>query len=135
MLTNSNADKIFDKLMVEGETYVHYFYVMKMASHSEYLVYGLGAIGSNSHCLVGFTNKRILLIELSAATGNATGNIAHLDLDEVEKVSVKRGMIKSNVTVKLKGDKGVLEMKPNSFTIGLSNHKKNLVKLEELYGK
>ncbi|CAG9611986.1 hypothetical protein BACCIP111899_01158 [Bacillus rhizoplanae] len=135
MLTNTNADKIFDKLMIEGETYVHYFYVMKMASPSEYLAYGFGAIGSNSHCLAGFTNKRILLIELSPATGNATGNIAHLDLDEVEKVSVKRGILKSNVTVKLKEDKGIIEMKPNSFTVGLSNHKKSLVKLEELYGK
>ncbi|MGG0238079.1 PH domain-containing protein [Bacillus rhizoplanae] len=135
MLTNSNADKIFDKLMVEGETYVHYFYVMKMASPSQYLAFGVGAIGSNTHCLAGFTNKRILLIELSPATGNATGNIAHLDLDEVEKVSVKRGILKSNVTVKLKEDKGILEMKPNSFTVGLSNHKKNLVKLEELYGR
>lgn len=135
MLTNSNADKIFDKLMVEGETYVHYFYVMKMASPSQYLVFGIGALASNAHCLVGFTNKRILLIELSPATGDATGNIAHLDLDEVEKVSVKRGILKSNVTVKLKEDKGILEMKPNSFTVGLSNHKKHLVKLEELYGK
>lgn len=44
MLTNSNADKIFDKFMVEGEAYVHYFYVMKMASHSQYLTYGFGAI-------------------------------------------------------------------------------------------
>ncbi|MGG0186040.1 PH domain-containing protein [Bacillus rhizoplanae] len=135
MLTNTNADKIFDKLMVEGETYVHYFYVMKIASPSQYLAFGVGAIGSNAHCLVGFTNKRILLIELSPATGNATGNIAHLDLDEVEKVSVKRGILKSNVTVKLKEDKGMLEMKPNSFTVGLSNQKKNLVKLEELYGQ
>lgn len=133
MLSNTNADKIFDKLMVEGETYVHYFYVMKMASHSQYLAYNFGAIGSNNHCLVGFTNKRIVLIELSPVTGNPTENITYLDLDEIEKVSVKRGMIKSNVTIKLKEDKGVLEMKPNSFTIGLSNHKKSLVKLEELY--
>lgn len=135
MLTNTNADKLFDNLMVEGETHVHYFYVMKMASHSQYLAYGFGAIFSNKHCLAGFTNKRIILIELSPVTGNATENIAYLDLDEVEKVSVKRGIIKSNVTIQLKEDKGVLEMKPNSFTIGLSNHKKNLVKLEELYGK
>ncbi|WP_242220205.1 PH domain-containing protein [Bacillus cereus group sp. BfR-BA-01380] len=134
MLTNTNADKVFDKLMVEGETYVHYFYVMKMASTSQYLFFGLGALALNKHYLVGFTNKRIILIELSPATGNPTENIAHLDLYEVEKVSVKRGMIKSNVTIKLKEDKGVLEMKANSFTVGLSNHKKGLVELEKLYG-
>ncbi|MGG2066907.1 PH domain-containing protein [Bacillus sp. S14(2024)] len=135
MLTNTSADKTFDKLMVEGETYVHYFYVMKMASHSQYLAYGLGAIGLNKHYLVGFTNKRIFLIELTPVTGDTTENIIYLDLDKVEKVSVKRGIIKSNVTIKLKEDKGVLEMKPNSFTIGLSNHKKSLVELEELYGQ
>ena len=134
MLTNTNADKVFDKLMVEGETYVHYFYVMKMASHSQYLAFGLGALALNKHYLVGFTNKRIILIELSAATGDPTENIVYLELDKVEKVSVKRGMIKSNVTIKLIEDKGVLEMKPNSFTVGLSNHKKSLVELEKLYG-
>ncbi|CAM4410454.1 hypothetical protein BAMA_24730 [Bacillus manliponensis] len=134
MLTNTTADKVFDELMIEGETYTHYFYVMKMAARSEYLTYLFGAIASNKHCLVGFTDKRVLFIELSPTTGNATENIAYLDLDEVEQVSVKRGLIKSNVTIKLKEDKGILEMKPNSFTVGLSNHKKNLVKLEELYG-
>ncbi|MGG2016424.1 PH domain-containing protein [Bacillus sp. S10(2024)] len=134
MLTNTNADKLFDKLMVEGETYVHYFYVMKMASHSQYLAFGLGALALNKHYLVGFTSKRIILIELSPATGDPTENIVYLELDKVEKVSVKRGMIKSNVTIKLIEDKGVLEMKPNSFTVGLSNHKKSLVELEKLYG-
>lgn len=134
MLTNTNADKVFDKLMVEGETYVHYFYVMKMASHSQYLAFGLGALALNKHYLVGFTNKRIILIELSPVTGDPTENIVYLELDKVEKVSVKRGMIKSNVTIKLIEEKGVLEMKPNSFTVGLSNHKKSLVELEKLYG-
>ncbi|SFJ73843.1 MULTISPECIES: PH domain-containing protein [unclassified Bacillus (in: firmicutes)] len=134
MLTNTNADKVFDKLMVEGETYVHYFYVMKMASTFQCLAFGLGALGLNKHYLVGFTNKRILLIELSPATGNVTENITHLDLDKVEKVSVKRGILKSNITLKLKEDKGILEMKLNSFTVGLSNHKKGLVELEKLYG-
>ncbi|MDC2863585.1 PH domain-containing protein [Bacillus sp. BP-3] len=134
MLTNTNADKLFDKLRVEGETYVHYFYVMKMASHSQYLAFGLGALALNKHYLVGFTNKRIILIELSPATGDPTENIVYLELDKVEKVSVKRGMIKSNVTIKLIEDKGVIEMKPNSFTVGLSNHKKSLVELEKLYG-
>ncbi|WP_035437886.1 PH domain-containing protein [Bacillus sp. UNC322MFChir4.1] len=134
MLTNKNADKVFDKLMVEGETYVHYFYVMNMASHSQYLVFGLGALALNKHYLVGFTNKRVILIELSPTTGDPTENIVYLELDKVEKVSVKRGMIKSNVTIKLIEDKGVLEMKPNSFTVGLSNHKKSLVELEKLYG-
>ena len=134
MLTNTNADKVFDKLMVEGETYVHYFYVMKMASHSQYLAFGLGALALNKHYLVGFTNKRIILIELSPVTGDPTENIVYLELDKVEKVSVKRGMIKSNVTIKLIEDKGVLEMKPNSFTVGLSNHKNGLVELEKLYG-
>lgn len=73
------------------------------------------------------------MLELNPLTGKFNGNKIIINIEDVEGIKVKRGLIKSKVIVTLKGNKGDIVMNPNSFTIGLSNHKKNLVKLQEMY--
>ena len=64
------------------------------------------------------------MLELNPLTGKFNGNKIIINIEDVEGIKVKRGLIKSKVIVTLKGNKGDIVMNPNSFTIGLSNHKK-----------
>lgn len=133
MLNNNVLDALFNEVAYEDELYFYYFYTMKMAATSEYLKFGPGAFLENQHQVICFTNKRIMMLELNPLTGKFNGNKIIINIEDVEDIKVKRGLIKSKVIVTLKGNKGDIVMNPNSFTIGLSNHKKNLVKLQKMY--
>jgi hypothetical protein len=133
MLNNNVLDELFNEVAYEDESYFYYFYTMKMAATSEYIKFGPGAFLENQHQVICFTNKRIMMLELNPLTGKFNGNKIIIDIEDVEGIKVKRGLIKSKVIVTLKDNKGDIIMNPNSFTIGLSNLKKNLVKLQEMY--
>ncbi|MBY0599205.1 PH domain-containing protein [Bacillus bingmayongensis] len=133
MLTNQYLDELFDELKIEGETYFYYFYTMKMASTSEYFKLGFGALLENEHQIICFTNKRIMLLEITPLQGKFNGNKKYIDMKDVESVKVKRGWFKTKITVTLTGNRGDIVIKSNSFTIGLSNQRKNLISLEKMY--
>jgi hypothetical protein len=134
MLNNNVLDELFNEVAYEDESFFYYFYTMKMAATSEYIKFGPGAFLENQHQVICFTNKRIMMLELNALTGKFNGNKIIIDIEDVEGIkSKKKGLIKSKVIVTLKDNKGDIIMNPNSFTIGLSNLKKNLVKLQEMY--
>lgn len=132
MLNNNVLDELFNEIKREDETYYYYFYTMKIAATSEYIKFGPSAV-LEKHLIICFTNKRIIMLEITPLTGKLNGNHKVINIEDVENIKVKRGLLKTKIVVTLKGNNGNLIMNPNSFTFGLSNHKKNLIKLEEQY--
>ncbi|MED1412467.1 MULTISPECIES: PH domain-containing protein [Bacillus] len=132
MLTNKYLDDLFEELKIEGETYFYYFYSYVTPSASEYFKYGLGALADLEHLIICFTDKRLMVLEISMS-GKFTGNIKCIDMKDIENVKVKKGLFRTKITVTSTGNRGDIVIKANSFTIGLSNQKKNLIKLEKKY--
>ncbi|GLV67533.1 hypothetical protein Bmyc01_62020 [Bacillus mycoides] len=132
MLTNKYLDDLFEELKIEGETYFYYFYSYITPSASEYFTYGLGALVDLKHLIICFTDKRLMVLEISMS-GKFTGNIKCIDMKDIESVKVKKGLFRTKITVTSTGNRGDIVIKANSFTIGLSNQKKNLIKLEKKY--
>lgn len=132
MLTNKSLDDLFQELKIEGETYFYYFYTYKTPSASEYFKHGLGAIVDLQHSIICFTEKRLMVLEVTSM-GTLTGQMQYLDMSEIENVKVKRGTFFTRITVTSKENKGEMTIKANSFTFGLSNQKKNLIALEKKY--
>lgn len=132
MASNSYLDNYFKEKMQPDENYCYYFYTMTFASATKYIIFGAGAQLLNQHSIICFTNKRIIIIEMNPATGNLTENIGQIELSNVKKITVKKGLLKTKLLVTF-CDESIMKIEPNNICIGLSNHKKNLTKLEELY--
>ena len=132
MVSNSYLDNLFRENLLPEENYSCYFYAMSFASTSKYILYGPFATLLNKHSIICFTSKRIICLELDPVTGNVMENINEIDLNVVNNITVKKGMLKTKIKVVF-SDKSILEFSPNNICIGLSNHKKNLTKLQELY--
>ncbi|MEC2463424.1 PH domain-containing protein [Bacillus cereus] len=133
MYTKEKLDVILNELKQEGEDTFHYFYVYQTPSTSSYIKHGISAVVDIDHLIVCFTNKRLLFLEMTMM-GDFTGNIKGLNLDEVEEIKVNRGMIRTTILLKLKGEKEKLSIKANSFAIGFPIQKTNLLALSKLYG-
>lgn len=73
-----------------------------------------------------------MVLEISMS-GKFTGNIKCIGMKDIESVKVKKGLFRTKITVTSTGNRGNIVIKVNSFTIGLSNQKKNLIKLEKQY--
>ncbi|WP_158630172.1 PH domain-containing protein [Cohnella sp. AR92] len=130
---NSYFDDYFKQIAEPGENDYYYFYVMKLASFSKYLIFQGGAFSSNRHMIVCVTNKRVLICQMDQTTGRLTGNMAVIALNDVRKILLKKGFMKTSVKIEFPDD-SALVFKPNNWCIGLSNHKKHLLKLQEVYG-
>ena len=132
MVSNSCLDNLFKENLLSEESYSYYFYAMSFASKSKYILYGPFATLFNKHSIICFTNKRIICLELDPVTGNVMNNINEIEFNIIKNVIVKKGMIKTKIKVVFL-DESILEFSPNNICIGLSNHKKNLSKLQEMY--
>lgn len=69
---------------------------------------------------------------MDSLTGKLTGNIFPIDLNDVKGISLKKGLVKTKVKIKL-SDGSEIIVKPNNFCVGLPNHKKHLMKLTEKF--
>lgn len=129
---NQYMDEVINQALTAEETYKHYFYVMGMKPLKNFLRYSYLAPFFNKHMIVCFTNKRILIFEMSGTTGKLTGESSEMLLSDVKQVTVKKGIIKTKITVTL-SDNSVVLFTPNNFCVGLSNHKDGLLALKQLY--
>lgn len=129
---NSYFDDFFKTVLEPEETYGYYFYNMKFAPLTDYLLYQSMAPLLNKHLIVCFTNRRIILCEMDGVTGKLTDNMAAIDIQDVKDISIKKGLMKTNVKVVFSDDSAV-SFNPNNICIGLSRHKENLLKLNELF--
>ncbi|MFJ8356000.1 PH domain-containing protein [Bacillus paramycoides] len=84
------------------------------------------------HLIICLTDKRLMVLEISMS-GKFTGNIKCIDMKDIESVNIKKSLLRTKITVTSTGNRRDIVIKANSFTIGLSNQKKNLIKLEEKY--
>lgn len=132
MNKNQYLDDYFKEMLEEEETYNYYFYVMSFVPVTQYLRFQQMAIFLNKHMIISFTNKRILICEMSGLTGKLTENVLTIDLQEVKQISIKEGIMKTKIRIEFL-DGSAIKFKPNNICIGLSNHKKHLNKLKELY--
>ncbi|PHE64319.1 hypothetical protein COF68_05610 [Bacillus toyonensis] len=132
MITNKYLDEVFKELKIEGEEYFYYFYVYNLPKTEVYMMNGILPIGDIEHIIVCFTNKRLMFLEVTMM-GKLTGNTTIIDLDTLDKIKVKRGMIRTSIIVTPKETQKDMTIKANSFTFGLSNQKKNLKELAKLY--
>ncbi|PJI09040.1 MULTISPECIES: PH domain-containing protein [Clostridium] len=132
MINNSYLNDAFKKILSPEDEYGYYFYSMSFASAGEYLLYGGSAMLLNKHLIVCFTKKRIILAEVNPITGDLTENVSDISMKNVTEVIVKKGILKTKIKL-LFPNGSKLEFKPNNICVGLSNHKKNLLKLVELY--
>lgn len=82
--------------------------------------------------IVCVSNIRIILIEIDQFTGNPTENIIQIPVSELQNIKVKKGFFKTKLVLQFP-DNNTVKFSPNNICIGLSNHKKNLIKLSELY--
>lgn len=132
-----NRNPYFDQYFKENtepeENYRYYFYVMKFAPLTKYLLYQQSAVLMNKHMIVCVTNKRILICEMDPITGKLTGNTFEMSLNDVKNISLEKGFLKTKVKITFSDDSSIL-FKPNNVCIGLSNHKMHLLKLKEMYG-
>ncbi len=108
MVSNSYLDNLFKNILSSEDEYGYYFYSMSFATIGEYLLFGAFAPLLNKHLIVCFTKKRIILMELDPLTGNV----------KIELVFENGSSIRFT---------------PNNICIGLSNHKNNLEKINQLY--
>lgn len=128
---NEYVDNFFKGILQEDETYNHYIYVMNIAPITKYLFIPYMAPLFNSHSIVGFTNKRILICHMGA-DGVLTGHMLQIDMKDVKEISIKKGWIKSKIFITFVDDSSI-QFKPNNVCIGFSNHKKSLQALSEMY--
>lgn len=84
------------------------------------------------HKIVYITNKRIFICEMDPLTGRLTASQFEVDLNAVKHISLRKGLLKTKVSI-IFSDDSAIQLKPNNFCLGLSNDKKYLLKLEELY--
>lgn len=105
---------------------------MKLASLTKHLLYQEFVILQNQHKIVCITNKRILVCEMDAITGKLTDNILEIRMDDVKQIALSKGFLKTKVNITFSDDSEI-QFKPNNFCVGLSNHKKHLLKLGEMY--
>lgn len=105
MLTNKYSDDLLEELKIEGETY--YFYSNVTPSAFEYFEYRIGAFVELEHLIICFTNKKILVLAISMA-GKFTGNVKYIDIKDLKSVQVKRGLIRTKITVTSTGNRGIL---------------------------
>ncbi|MFD0589939.1 PH domain-containing protein [Paenibacillus sp. GCM10027627] len=130
---NRYFDEYFQQNAEPGESYHYYFYVVKLASFTKFLVFQGAANFLGSHTIVCVTNKRILICEMNQVTGNLTGATLEVNMDDVKNISLQKGFLKTKVKVTFPDD-SYLVFKPNNICIGLSNHKLHLAKLKEMHG-
>jgi len=129
---NSYFDQYFKQILESDETEHYYFYTMSFASLTKYLLFQSAAPLFNKHMIVCVTNKRILVFEMDPTTGKLTENAAGISLSDVKHLSIKKGLLKTKVKITF-ADDSAMQFSPNNFCIGLSNHKKNLIKLTAMY--
>lgn len=129
---NSYFDQFFKEHALPEESYHYYFYVMKFAPLTKYLLFQEFAPFLNKHMIVCVTNRRIMVCEMNAVTGKLTENRFDISLNDVKNIALNKGFMKTKVRITFSDDSSV-EFKPNNFCIGMSNHKKHLLQLKELY--
>lgn len=132
MLTNQYLDDLFQDMKIEGETYFYYFYTYSLPTPSSQFKYGLGSLAGIEHLIICFTEKRLIFLEITMM-GKYTGNMEVINMDTIGTIKVKKGFFKTKITVTDKEGGGEMVINTNSFTFGLSNQKKNLKELANLY--
>ncbi|MGF2715386.1 PH domain-containing protein [Bacillus cereus] len=133
MLTNKALDKYFESIAIEGETYFHYLYVRRMSSPLEGYKLGKGILLAEVSKVICFTNKRLLIVNIGPLGGFSSYDMKTVNMEEIESITIKQGFSGTTIKIDLNFDRGSVRLNPNSFVIGLSNHKENLKSLCKLY--
>ncbi len=119
---NPYFEQYYQELVRADESYHYYFYVMKFKT-----------LTKQRHQMVCVTDKRIIVSEMDPLTGKLIGLHFEIDMQDVQHISITKGILSTKFKVTL-SDGSTVKFKPKNNCIGLSNHKKNLGKLLELYG-
>ncbi|PHE64320.1 hypothetical protein COF68_05615 [Bacillus toyonensis] len=133
MLTNKFLNNFFTDMKREDETYMYYLYVRRMSSSLEDFKLGKGLLLADVSKVICFTNKRLILVHVRPFGGLDSYSMKTISMEDIKLIHVKDGFSGVSIKVDLKENKGSMRLNPNSFVLGLSNHKKNLKELIKLY--
>ena len=132
MLNDEKLKELINKNLSPDETYSYYFYCVITASAGEIMLLGNLAGLANKYYIVNMTNKKVHIYGLDMM-GKPKDYSIILN-ESILNIKIKNWLFGLGLKITLEMTNGSkIKFKANKHTVGLTNQKNNLMKIEEMY--